>query len=170
MPFKKKSHKGKLTLQEINITPLMDVLTVLLFFLIKIFTVNSMNLNVPNDVKLPESKSNGTPEELVTIVVSGKDIRTSDHVLVSYQRNKISDNEIAEDGRTITKVADYLKKQMDKRNKIYEGNPIPSNLPKGKIMIHADKDVSFKVLKYLLHTATVTGYSDYQFLTMKPNS
>lgn len=164
---KRKSKKGNLKLQEINITPLMDVLTVLLFFLIKIFTVNSMNLNVPDDVKLPESLSKDTPEESVTIVVSGTDIRTEEEVLLKYSKNTFNRSDIGEDGRTLTKVANYLKREMKKRNQIYEGNAAPENLPKGKIMIYSDKEVSFKVLKYLLHTATTTGYSDYQFLTTK---
>lgn len=164
---KKKSKKTKLTIQEINITPLMDVLTVLLFFLIKIFTVNSMNISSPQDIELPSSLSEIPPEESVTLLVSNNSIRTTDKILATIKDGNISKDQLVNNGRIIKGVATFLESEMNKRNAIYKDVKDKSLIPAGKLLIHADKKVPFKVLKYVLYTATNKGYGDYQFLTSK---
>jgi biopolymer transport protein ExbD len=167
MSFKnRKKSSTKLVEQNINITPLMDVLTVLLFFLIKIFNVNSMSMALPQDIELPTSKNKIPLEESVALIVSKKDIRAEEQVIVSFKNMKLATEQIGDDGRVVKKLEEFLKLQMSKRNQVYEGIDDPSKIPPGKLLIHADKKVPFGILKHVFHTATVAGYSDYQFLTM----
>lgn len=151
----------------INITSLMDVLTTLLFFMIQIFAVNSMNFTVPPDVELPVSQLKTPLQEAVNIIIGPGSIRTLEKDLVRYDSDngKFKKEDLGEDGRTLLPLSAFLKEQMDKRNKIYEGIK-KEDLPPGKLLIYAHKEILFKYLKYVLHTASVSGYGDYDFVVV----
>jgi len=160
--------KKKVALKEIslNITSLMDVLTVLLFFLVKIFTVNSMNMTVPEGVTLPEAKLAKSVDESVTIIISKDIIATPEKTLHKLRNGQVASEDFKPDKRTLTHLYDYLKEQMDKKNKIFSGTEI-ENMPAGKIIFYADKDLSFGAIKYVLHTASQANYSNFNFLANK---
>jgi len=159
--FKRNRKATAIVEENINITPLMDVLTVLLFFFISIFTVNPITVTIPDNIQLPASKVISTPEEAVTISISKNKILANNQVIISIPIKK---SDLASDNRTLVKLEEYLQQQMKKRNKIFEGEESPEFLHPGKILFQADRHLDFGTLKYLLHTAAVVGYADYQFL------
>ncbi len=159
-----KRARNKLTLQEINITPLMDVLTVLLFFLIKIFTVNTMNIDIPEQLTLPTIINNAPPAEAVTLVVSKNQISIEHHQLFSLQRGSIPDSQLSSDKLSIPILTNFLNKEKSKRDQIYSSGKEKVELPSGKLLIQADKNTDFALLKIVLNSAALSGYTDYQFL------
>lgn len=160
-----RKRKKNLATQDVNITSLMDVLTVLLFFLIKIFTINSMNITLPPDIVLADSKVKRTFEESLTIGIGPKRIIIDNQTFVTLNNGRFLENDIMEDGRSIKKLFIYLKKEIAKREKVFTNEKGESiKMPPGKLLIEVHKNLRFSTLKYLLHTATVAGYGDFQFL------
>src|SRR6056300_434030 len=69
----KRMGRNRLKIPRMNLTSLMDVFTILVFFLL----VNSGSVEVveaPKDVKLPESRIESKPRETVVISISPEDI------------------------------------------------------------------------------------------------
>lgn len=148
----------------VNITSLMDVMTVLLFFLIKSFTVSSTTLTPPEGVRLPASTVEVPPEETVMVSISDREIRGDNHVLMTYSGGKFTAKDVGPDRLTLMPLQSFLAKQAKKRMAVYEGAGDTSLLPPGKLLIQADKALPFGTLKHVLHTATTAGYADYQFV------
>ncbi len=163
--------KKRRPLQEmaINITPLMDVLTVLLFFLVKIFTISSMDLTSFEDVHLPTlPTAHYPPEEAVTLAIGTTQIKTADGVISQLTAKKdVTSSDLDEDGKTIKALLSYLQKQMDKRNEIFSNLEDKSLLPPGKLMLQVDKDIPFQLIKKVLYTAGQVGYKEFQLLSEK---
>ena len=69
----KRMSRNRLKITKMNLTSLMDVFTILVFFLL----VNSGSVELvesPKDVKLPESREESKPRETVVISVSPEDV------------------------------------------------------------------------------------------------
>ena len=160
-----KRKKRVLVAQEVNITSLMDVLTVLLFFLIKIFTVNSMNITIPKDIILADSKVKKIFEESMVLAINDKRLLLNAETLLELYHGKFKSVDIMNDGRGLSPLYERLKKEMAKRDDMLtneKGEKVKA--PPGKLLIEVDKDLQFATLKYILHTATLAGYGDFQFL------
>ena len=138
-------NRGKIT--KMNLTSLMDVFTILVFFLL----VNSGSVEVldaPKEVQLPESKVETKPRETVVIFVSPEE------VLVQGQPAAIVDKILAaEDGAT-----DQITARLAELKENVVG---PSTLAVAgslEVTILADKSVPFIVIKRIMSTCTAQGY------------
>lgn len=140
-------NRGKIT--KVNLTSLMDVFTILVFFLL----VNSGSVElveVPKNVKLPESRVDTKPRETVVIFVSPED------VLVQ--------------GKFVARVDDILQLQAgtfdpltSRLAELRESIIGPSTLSVAgslEVTILADKSVPFVVIRRIMTTCTDEGYEN----------
>jgi biopolymer transport protein ExbD len=162
---KKKSRKIELDAPSVNITPLLDVLTVLLFFLIKSMAVNSINLEPPKDVKLPLAQSKEEAQESTKLTMTKTSILVDGIEIVKLTaKGKYRRSDIDSDGRAILPLKEFLLKKIEKKHRFYKNIGDISKLPSDKILIQADKKGLFKEMKYILHTIAIAGYNSYQFV------
>jgi biopolymer transport protein ExbD len=140
-------NRAKIT--KMNLTSLMDVFTILVFFLL----VNSGSVELveaPKNVKLPESQVETKPRETVVIFVS------PDDVLVQ--------------GEIVARVDDILEAKagtfdpLTSRLAELKGNIIgPSTLAVAgslEVTILADRSVPFVVIRRIMTTCTDEGYEN----------
>jgi biopolymer transport protein ExbD len=165
--IRRSSRKRELPEASLNVTSLMDVLSVLLFFLLKSFSVTSSALDMPPGITLPSSPAQEELEETMSLALSAKELRVNNKVLLTLKGGKFQPEAINAEDRTLVKLKQLLDKELKKRNAIYEGAD-PSIIPPGKVIIMADQKLPFGTLKFLLHTAAISGYSDYQFVINHP--
>lgn len=150
----------------VNITALMDVLTVLLFFLIKSLTVNSLSLETTKGIRLPASTVDMQAEEAIQVSLSDKELRVGANVIMNLKNKSFAESDIGVDGRTLLPLKTFLDKQVQRKYGFYGKDFDLSKLPPNQILIQADKDLPFKLVKYMLHTVAVSGYQDYQFVVV----
>jgi biopolymer transport protein ExbD len=153
----------------LNITSLMDVLTVLLFFLLKSFSVTASAMTIPPELHLPMSEVKAKLAETVTLILTNDGIKANGLTLVKLNQGRFLASDVGPDTRTLVTVKAFLDDQMTKRNAIFKGQVDPKQLPPGRVMIQADKEVPFATMKYLLYTASTSGYSDYEFIVTNPD-
>ncbi len=140
-------NRGKIT--KMNLTSLLDVFTILVFFLL----VNSGSVELveaPKNVQLPESRVETKPRETVVIFVSPED------VLVQ--------------GQIVARVDDILEGQagifdsLTSRLAELKANVIgPSTLSVAgslEVTILADRSVPFVVIRRIMTTCTDEGYEN----------
>lgn len=156
----------------LNITSLMDVLTVLLFFLIKSFSVSSDVITTPAGLHLPENSAKAQIEETVSVAVSPTELRANDKVLLKLEGGTFRAEDIGPD-RTITSLKRFLDEQMAKRNAVLKLNRQLASegggFPPGRIIVQSDRNLVFGTVKYVLHTAAQANYNDYQFIVRNPD-
>jgi biopolymer transport protein ExbD len=147
--IKRMSRNRSKMITKMNLTSLMDVFTILVFFLL----VNSGSVELveaPKNVKLPESQVETKPRETVVIFVSPED------VLVQ--------------GQMVARVDDILQSQpgtfdplTSRLLELKEHVIGPSTLTVAdslEVTILADKSVPFIVVRRIMTTCTNEGYEN----------
>jgi len=145
----KRMSRNRLKITKMNLTSLMDVFTILVFFLL----VNSGSVEImesPKNMTLPEARVDTKPRETVVIFVSPED------VLVQ--------------GKIVARVADILDGEMSTVDPItsrlaeLRDNIVgPSTLAVAgsqEITILADKSVPFIVIRKIMSACTGEGYEN----------
>jgi biopolymer transport protein ExbD len=172
----RKRHKEALDLN-LNITSLMDVLTVLLFFLLKSFSVTETTISIPQGIRLPAAVSDKKIEEAVTIAFLKDEIRSNEQVIMKLNQGKPYPYDVGGVGnKTWVPLKTFLDAEYARRNAMIvraaeaSGEPLDkTQLPPGRVLIQADRALDFADLKNVLHTAGLAGYSDYEFIINNPD-
>jgi biopolymer transport protein ExbD len=143
----KRMGRNKRKVTGLNLTPLMDVFTILVFFLL-FHSSGGDILETPKQIKLPDSVVETKPRETVVIMVSPEVVLVQGEAVVSTP-------ELLEDRiRTVAEITERLK-QLE-RNII--GISTKTIAESKEVTILADKTIPFKVLKKIMSTCTGSGY------------
>ncbi len=149
-----KRNKGKVN---INLVSLMDIFTILVFFLL----VNSSEVQVlPNakTLKLPESIASLSPKETVVVMVSPDEILVQGHSVISLTDVYASKEPIID--ALVTRLKEYARQP---RFVVAEGEePI-----RKEITIMGDKSIPFSLLKRVMMTCTKAEYETISLAVMK---
>lgn len=146
--IKRMSRKRLKLLTKMNLTSLMDVFTILVFFLL----VNSGSADVmdtPKEIELPQSIVESKPRETVVIFV-GKE-----QVLVQGEPIALIADILESPGEDIQPIMDRLA--MINENII--GPNTKHVAASREVTILADKSIPFSVIKRIMSTCTSQGYS-----------
>ena len=143
----KRMGRNKGNIKGLNLTPLMDVFTILVFFLL-FHASGSEVMEAPKQIKLPDSVVETKPRETVVIMVSPE-------VVLVQGEAVISTPQLLEDRvETVVEITDRLK-QLE-RNII--GISTKAIIESKEVTILADKTIPFKALKKIMSTCTGSGY------------
>lgn len=134
-----------------QITSLVDVMTILLVFLIKNFSVDSDVVSPPPNVELPLSTSQKPAQARCAVTVTKSEIIAGDRTVASTADVEKSDSTVIEPLRAM--MATLLPNCM-----------IDSS---GAVVILCDKDVKFAVVKKVMSTCSKAGVVNYSILVMK---
>jgi len=140
-----RNHKRKLP--AMNLTSLMDVFTILVFFLL-VNSSNSQVLDPPKKISLPDSIVETKPAETAVIVVS------QDAVLVQGQPVIGVSDVLKAKNEVIPEITNRLKSV--KNNVI--GVSTKAIAESDKITILSHKTIPFKVLQRVMSSCTMAGY------------
>ena len=143
----KRMGRNKRKVTGLNLTPLMDVFTILVFFLL-FHSSGGDILETPKQIKLPDSVVETKPRETVVIMVSPE-------VVVVQGEAVVNTPELLDDRvRMVAGITERLE-QLE-RNII--GISTKAVAEGKEITILADKTIPFKVLKKIMSTCTGSGY------------
>jgi len=145
----KRMGRNRLKISKMNLTSLMDVFTILVFFLL----VNSGSVEIldsPKEVSLPESRVETKPRETVVIFISPTE------VLVQGQLVALVD-EILEDR---TSVLDPIGARLAELKENVIGTNTLTVANSQEVTILADKSVPFVVIKTIMSTCTEEGFEN----------
>ena len=145
----KRMGRNRLKIGKMNLTSLMDVFTILVFFLL----VNSGSVEVveaPKDVKLPESRIESKPRETVVISISPEEVLVQGK-LVAFVEDILSDKQNAVDPIN-ARLAELKANVIGINTKA-----VADSL---EVTILADRSVPFTVVKTIMSTCTAEGYEN----------
>lgn len=145
----KRMSRNRLKITKMNLTSLMDVFTILVFFLL----VNSGSVELveaPKNVKLPESREETKPRETVVIFVSRENVLVQGEI-VAYV-DDILEGDAAATNSITARLAELKENIIG-----------PSTLAAAdsqEVTILADKSVPFVVVRKIMSACTVEGYEN----------
>jgi biopolymer transport protein ExbD len=145
----KRMGRNRLKITKMNLTSLMDVFTILVFFLL----VNSGSVEVldtPKEVTLPESRVETKPRETVVIFVSPEEVLVQGK-LVAYVDDILTDQSGALDP-----IAARLAELKDN---VIGTNTLTVSTSQ-EVTILADRSVPFIVIKTIMSTCTGEGFEN----------
>jgi len=154
----KRMSRNRVKITKMNLTSLMDVFTILVFFLL----VNSGSVEVmeaPKEVSLPESVVESKPRETVVIFVSPEEVLVQGK-LVAFVEDIINGKENAVD--PITARLAQLKESVIGANTAIVAES-------REVTILADKSVPFSVIKTIMSTCTSEGYENVSLAVIQKN-
>ena len=145
--MKRMARNQKKKLPAMNLTSLMDVFTILVFFLL-VNSSNSEVLEPPKKISLPESVVETKPRETVVVMVSDESVSIQGEPIVA------TSDVIARKQDAIVEISDRLRSVKD--NVIGVSTKVVSESKEVTILSH--KTVPFKVLRKVISSCTFAGY------------
>jgi biopolymer transport protein ExbD len=140
-------HHHRKTEATISLVPMIDLLTVLVFFLL----VNAGDVqNTPStkSLKLPESSAKVAPRETVMIVV------TRQEIIVEGRQVATTADVIKAQGESIPALVDELRYQAQRTKASKSKTASP-----GEITIMGDQAIPYELLKKIIVSSTQAEYS-----------
>ncbi len=154
-----KHHKRNKQTVTLNLVSLMDIFTILVFFLL----VNSSDVEVlPNakDIQLPESIAEKKAQETVVILISDVDIIVQGVPVVKI------DDVMKLRGNDIPELREALKSQNDRVMRREAQDDIASR----EVTIMGDKDIPYRLLKKVMATCTASDYGRISLAVLQKSS
>ena len=152
----KRMSRNRVRITKMNLTSLMDVFTILVFFLL-INSATTEVLETPKRITLPESAVESKPRDTVVIFVS------SEQVIVQGEPVVLIDDILAMDGQDIEPIGQRLDELSD--NIIGLKTQIVAESQ--EVTILADKSVPFSVVRQVMSTCTNNGYGRISLAVMQ---
>ena len=138
-------------LVDLNLVSLIDVFTILIFFLLSNATGVEI-LPSPKAVMLPESVSQKSPRETVVVVISGTEILVQNRPIASVPEV------LAGDGDVIAPLKAELDLQAG-RQVVRADNEAQAKA----VTIMGDKDIPYRLLRKIMFTGARANFADVSF-------
>jgi biopolymer transport protein ExbD len=143
----KRMGRNRKKLTGLNLTSLMDVFTILVFFLLFNSSASEL-IESPKEIKLPDSVVEAKPRETVVIMISPEMVLVQGEVVINTAELLTSA------GETVAAISERLVHL--ERNII--GISTQAVVESKEVTILADKTIPFSVLKKIMSTCTGAGY------------
>jgi biopolymer transport protein ExbD len=154
--------------QELNIYPLMDVMTILLVFMIMQFAAETSHILQSAELQIPYSTSEADLETALSITISRTGIMVDQRHVLDL-RNGIVDPSQKQGGGTgflISPLHDRLTQHRDRQKQIEarSGGTRPFT---GTVQIIADKRTPFRTLSEVIYTLGQAEFSNIHFVVLQ---
>lgn len=155
--------RRKRSVFDIDITSLLDILTILLVFLIQSYNSSGVTINVPDGIVLPSSSSESLNTQGVNIQVSANKIWVDDTEVLNTE--VLPDQIYDQGGRRIVPLYNELVKVKEtiKRSELLSPN---ANKFSGIANLVIDKTLKYSYVKKIMFTCAEAGFKDFKFVVM----
>jgi len=147
--FFKDNKRTKKEPMDIDITSLLDVLVILLVFLLKSYNASDLKLNLVKKLTVPKSVSRTLGNHTVIVQVDSEKKIFVNKEEVGYALGAGENQAL-------------LAKLNEIRNGISER--LPASKQEKKINLVFDEGLPYQVMKSIMHTSAVAGYSEFKFI------
>ena len=140
----------------LSLTSLMDIFTILVFFLL-VNSSNSQQLPDNKDIVLPESTAEEVPKEVLTIQVSASDI------IVQNQRVASTQDVLKQEEDVVPALVDELNFRASRSQPTLNDQGIPER----EVMVLADREIPYSLIKKVMVSCTQTEYNKISFAVLR---
>jgi biopolymer transport protein ExbD len=144
----KRMSRNKAGVPKINLTSLMDVFTILVFFLL-VNSGQSEVLDAPKEVQLPESVVDSRPRETVVISISADGVVVQGEPVISMNDLMATQGSIEPISARLAALQGAI---LGRSTRVVAASQ--------EVTVMADKAIPFEVIRRVLSTCTGQGYTN----------
>jgi biopolymer transport protein ExbD len=148
---------------EIDITSLLDILTILLVFLIQSYNASGVIINVPEGITLPRSSTESINTYGVNIQVSASKIWVDDKEVLNTEA--LPENIYDSGGRRIISLYNELVRLKETIKRSEKSSP-DANKFTGIANLVVDKTLKYSYVKRIMYTCADAGFKEFKFVVM----
>ena len=160
---KRKEREAQGEIKELNITAMMDMMTIILVFLLKSFATSSVAMTSSEEVRPPVSSARAPPKDTVAITVTPRNVLVGDKVRATLEGGKFRPADLQ--GRLVLPLDAALKKEVEKLKFIAARNP--SAPFTHELTVIGDKRIAYDLLMTVLYTAGQNELENYRFIVIQ---
>jgi biopolymer transport protein ExbD len=159
----------------LNITSMMDMMTIILVFLLKSYSTDDISIAASEDLRLPISTSEKPPKLAVNVVVSRVDVVVDGEWVMNLE--EVPDEETGEPviqvpegekrGQMISSLFDALQAKADTAKSLGQKAGTSEFDFKGQVLLQCDKRLSFSVIREVMFTAGQAQFGEFRFVVIK---
>ena len=154
--MKKYNRKSTFTVQ---ITSLVDLMTVLLVFLLNQQSGSAVQVSVTEGLELPTSSTSSHPTEALKVVVTSSGIFVGEKKVSEIVNGKIAESSFdSKDKMFVTELFAELDKEAENSRKIASINETVAF--EGNLILQADSKLNYDVIRKVMYTATSAGFAN----------
>jgi biopolymer transport protein ExbD len=157
------SRGHKSTNAELNVVPMVDMMTMLVIFLLQQYSAAGEVLFMQKDIKLPDAQHGQTIEMAPVVAVSADQVVVTG-VKVAEIRELDSDSGYL----NIPTLEERLRDEKKRWEFIHQQDP--TKKWDGLVNIQADKAVPFRIIKRVMYSCGVAGYFNVNFAALDAGS
>ncbi|GAB4368557.1 MAG: hypothetical protein Kow0042_09780 [Calditrichia bacterium] len=154
IPSRRKKHLY-LGREDLNLTSMMDMMTIILLFLLKTYSTTGQILTPSEDLKLPYSLSAEPPKKELNVSVTRHNVLIGTDPVINLNEISPEENLIAP---LFARLRDYAEEA--KRDEVRFGKPFSH-----EVIIQADENTPFQILVKVLYTCGQSEYNKLRLLT-----
>jgi biopolymer transport protein ExbD len=153
-------------IRELNITAMMDMMTIILVFLIKSYSASSITVTASEDVRPPLSTTKLIPKDTIAVTVTPKGILVGDKRRVDLTAGMKLKKEDTQ-GALILPLDVALKKEVEKSKQIESRGGMAFN---HEVSIIGDRRIPYDLLSSVLYTAGQNELGNVRFVVIQKNA
>lgn len=150
----------------LNITPMMDMMSILLVFLLMQFATEQASMQVSDSLQLPKSTSQLKPTPEVNVTVTGQAVIIEGQPVVAVHNGAVdpSAKRDGPNGYYITPIVDTLQKHRTRLEKIEAMGGAPFN---HTILLLVDRAIPYRLVTEVLYSAGQAEFSNYRLVVLQ---
>lgn len=161
--------------EELNITSMMDMMTIILVFLLKSYSTDDISVAGNDDLVLPVSTSLTPPKLAVNVIVSRAQILVDGEPVLQLAEEMDEEAgepvivvpETAKRGAKISDLYDKLVEKAEQAKRLGASTGSEEFDFKGQVLLQCDKRLPFSVIREVMYTAGQAQFSEFRFVVIK---
>jgi biopolymer transport protein ExbD len=160
---KRRDREAEGEISELNLTAMMDMMTIILVFLLKSFSATTVAMSASEDIRPPISTTRATPKDTVAVTITPKALLVGEKKVLDLAGGVIPADALS--GRLVVPLDAALKKEVEKQKKIAQWNP---DAPFSKeLSVIGDRKIPYDLLLTVLYTAGQNELENYRFVVLQ---
>jgi biopolymer transport protein ExbD len=144
---------------ELNVVPMVDMMTMLVIFLLQQFSATGEVLYMQKDIRLPDARHGQMIEQAPTVAISAEQV-----VVTGQKVADVADLEHDAGYLNIPALEERLREDKKRWDFIHQSDP--SRKWDGIVNIQADQKVPFRIVKRVMYSCGVAGYFNLNFAAL----
>ncbi len=144
---------------ELNVVPMVDMMTMLVIFLLQQYSAVGEVLYMQKDIKLPDARHGQMIEMAPVVAISAQQI-----VVTGQKVADVGDLDRDSGYLNIPALEERLRDEKKRWDFIHQSDP--DKKWDGVVNIQADKKVPFRIVKRVMYSCGVAGYFNLNFAAL----
>jgi len=153
-------------IKDLNITPMMDMMTIILVFLLKSFSSSASTITFDSNLQVPKSTTQLKMKLALAVTITKKVILVEGDAIAPINLGRV-DPTVKRDGENgyyITPLVDILEKHAKREKKVAE---LTGQKFDAQLMIIADQTTPYRLLTEIFYSCGQAGYANYRLVVLK---